>query len=103
MQHLICDIHGPVDDERLVLNALLDACHAAGAMIVGKLTHSFFPEGFSAVILLGESHASVHTWPDERIAKVDYFSCSMTPRFEEFMDMWSHRGFIVQKEERLER
>jgi S-adenosylmethionine decarboxylase len=103
MQHFLCELHGPVDDERLVLNALLDAVHEAGAMIVGKLTHSFFPEGFTALLLLGESHAAVHTWPEERLARVDFFSCSPEPGFDEFAEMLNTRGFIVQNPRVIDR
>jgi len=103
MKHLLCTLHGPVDDKRLVKNALLDACREAGAMVVGIQDHSFFPEGYSAVVLLGESHASIHTWPDLRGAALDFFCCSSDPNIEGFLSVWDRFGFVVQDQQVIER
>ena len=54
---------------------LPDACRAAGATVLGARFHQFEPEGVSGVVLLAESHASVHTWPEARLATLDVFTC----------------------------
>jgi S-adenosylmethionine decarboxylase proenzyme len=95
MQHLICQILGPVQDEKRVWNVLLKACRAADALVVGMQKHSFHPQGFTGVVLLGESHATIHTWPEKHLAAVDFFSCSEYPKFSEFTGVFSRNGFEV--------
>ena len=37
--------------------------------------HEFNPFGISGVVVIAESHLSIHTWPEYRYAAVDIFSC----------------------------
>lgn len=43
---------------------------------VGETFYQFEPTGATGVILLAESHISVHTWPERGSAAIDIFSCS---------------------------
>ncbi len=54
----------------------LQACQQAGLNVVGKLFHQFHPDGVTGVVLLAESHLSVHTWPNERFVAVDVYVCN---------------------------
>lgn len=47
----------------------------AKLITVGETFHQFEPEGATGVILLAESHFSVHTWPEDDFAAVDIFCC----------------------------
>ena len=38
--------------------------------------HKFVPQGVSGVVLLAESHVSIHTWPELGYAAVDFFTCN---------------------------
>jgi S-adenosylmethionine decarboxylase len=38
--------------------------------------HSFDPYGVSGVVIITESHVTIHTWPEHGYAAVDIFSCS---------------------------
>lgn len=61
--------------------ALLSACRAAGATILGDQFHVFSPyNGVSGVIIIAESHLSVHTWPEYNYAAVDIFACGNSLR-----------------------
>lgn len=51
------------------------AAVAAGATILHEQFHQFEPVGLTGFLLLAESHISVHTWPEERYAAVDVFTC----------------------------
>lgn len=43
---------------------------------VGETAHQFQPHGVTAVILLAESHISIHTWPENNgLAAIDIFTC----------------------------
>ena len=54
---------------------LPEACRAAGATVLGAQVHQFRPEGVTGVVLLAESHASVHTWPEAGLVTLDVFTC----------------------------
>ena len=54
---------------------LPEACRAAGATVLGARFHQFRPEGVTGIVLLAESHASVHTWPESGLVTLDVFTC----------------------------
>lgn len=58
-----------------VKNALVEAAQRAQATIVDVVFHEFSPFGISGVVVIAESHLSIHTWPEHRYAAVDIFSC----------------------------
>jgi len=51
------------------------AIKKTGATILGELEHYFKPDGYSLNILISESHASIHTYPEEKGIFLDYFTC----------------------------
>jgi S-adenosylmethionine decarboxylase len=58
-----------------VKSALVEAAKRAHATIVDVVFHEFNPFGISGVVVIAESHLSIHTWPEHRYAAVDIFSC----------------------------
>jgi S-adenosylmethionine decarboxylase len=80
--HWIFDLHccpfEALDRAEGVRAALLDAATRAGARILGECFHQFEPHGASGVVLIGESHLSIHTWPERGYAAADLFTCSST-------------------------
>lgn len=46
-----------------------------GYTILGKQGHTFSSEGVTAVLVLSESHISVHTWPEARFAVIEMVTC----------------------------
>ncbi len=58
-----------------VKTALVEAARRARATIVDVVFHEFNPFGISGVVVIAESHLSIHTWPEYRYAAVDIFSC----------------------------
>ena len=61
-----------------VKNALVEAAQRAQATIVDVVFHEFSPFGISGVVVIAESHLSIHTWPEHRYAAIDIFSCGET-------------------------
>lgn len=61
-----------VDGLRKVMR---QAALASGATILETVDHVFPPNGLTLVILLSESHASIHTYPEHRACFVDLFTC----------------------------
>ena len=78
--HLLADLSGvaaAVLRDCAVLEALLRAAATdAGAQVLHGHFHSFGVEaGVTGVLLLAESHISIHTWPEAGFAAVDIFMC----------------------------
>ncbi len=81
--HVLLDLYG-IAAERLTDGAtlqqlLVDSARAAGAHVLHSHFHSFGPEsGITGVVLLAESHISIHTWPESGFAAVDIFMCGQS-------------------------
>lgn len=76
--HLLVDLWGATNlgDPDLIDAALRKAALAAGATILHSHFHHFSPNGgVSGVVVLAESHISIHTWPERDFAAVDIFMC----------------------------
>jgi S-adenosylmethionine decarboxylase len=58
-----------------VRNALVSAAKEAKATIVDISFHEFNPFGISGVVVIAESHITIHTWPEYNYAAVDIFTC----------------------------
>ncbi len=54
---------------------VLRAAKECGATILDDYFHQFQPIGVSGVVLIAESHISVHTWPENGFAAADIFTC----------------------------
>lgn len=39
------------------------------------ISFKFSPQGISCVVIVAESHISIHTYPEHQYANVDVFSC----------------------------
>ncbi|MEW6584623.1 MAG: adenosylmethionine decarboxylase [Nitrospirota bacterium] len=61
-----------------VRNALVSAAREAKATIVDISFHEFNPFGISGVVVIAESHLTIHTWPEYNYAAVDIFTCGDT-------------------------
>jgi len=81
--HLLADLCGvaperltdPADLEQL----LIAAARAAGATVLSSHFHHFgSSQGVTGVVLLAESHISIHTWPESGFAALDIFMCGQT-------------------------
>jgi S-adenosylmethionine decarboxylase len=78
--HLLADLFD-VQPDRLtnaetVERLLRHAAEAAGATILHAHFHAFGAgQGITGVVLLAESHISIHTWPESGFAAVDIFMC----------------------------
>ncbi|MCX8126958.1 MAG: adenosylmethionine decarboxylase [Dehalococcoidia bacterium] len=71
-----------MNDLEFLRSTLKDAAIAAGATVIQDSFYQFAPYGISGVVIIAESHLSVHTWPEFNYAAVDIFTCGMTTRPE---------------------
>ena len=76
--HLLVDLWDAVNlaDPKHIDEALREAAVSAGATILHSHFHHFTPNGgVSGVVVLAESHISIHTWPERSFAAIDIFMC----------------------------
>ncbi len=64
--------------------AMEKAAKESGATILQSIHHVFPPDGFTMVILLSESHASIHTYPEHQSCFIDLFTCGNKCSHEAF-------------------
>ncbi len=77
--HLIVELTGcdfrNLDDEGKIRDLMVHAAKKARATVLDATFHKFSPQGVSGVVVLAESHMSIHTWPELGYAAVDVFTC----------------------------
>lgn len=78
--HAIVDLHGVdiaiLSDISRVEKIMCKAAEVGGATILGQLFHLFGTNGgVTGVLMLAESHISIHTWPEHGYAALDVFMC----------------------------
>ena len=64
-----------------VVNAL------PGVAVLQTARHDFPGGGFSGVVIIGESHAAIHTWPERAAAWVELATCGDPQALEVFARM----------------
>lgn len=80
--HLLLTLFGcPADllnDEQALRSLTEQASLATGATILQLSSHKFTPQGVTALAVLAESHASIHTYPESGTVFWDCFTCGQT-------------------------
>ena len=70
-----CEALGAFDAEATAA-VFAAALRGAGASIVHEVCHEYPGAGLTCVLVLKESHAVLHTWPETGTVNIDIFSCS---------------------------
>jgi S-adenosylmethionine decarboxylase proenzyme len=78
-RHLLLEYRGchagVLDDLVAITELMKAAARATGARIVGSIFEPFVPQGVTGVVVIEESHLSIHTWPEAGYAAADFFTC----------------------------
>jgi len=69
-----CDA-GLLNDMDYLREALNAVAILIGATVIKDSFYQFSPQGISGVVIIAESHISIHTWPEFYYAAVDVFTC----------------------------
>ncbi len=64
-----------LNDAAKIEQWLNESARKSGATIVKSVFHHYNPHGVSGVVVIAESHISIHTWPEYGYAAVDFFTC----------------------------
>lgn len=77
--HILADISttdkSKLDDLSLLESSMVESAITEGATVLSVQHHRFSPNGVTILVLLAESHVSIHTYPDEGKAFFDVFTC----------------------------
>ena len=78
-RHVVADFHGVssevLNDYQTLRNYLYEAAEACGATVVGESFAQFEPQGVTGVLVLAESHLSIHTYPEHGFCAIDCYTC----------------------------
>jgi S-adenosylmethionine decarboxylase proenzyme len=67
-----------------------EAARRSGATVVNSVFHHYNPQGLSGIVVIAESHISIHTWPEYGYAAVDCFTCGSS------VDPWKALEYLKQ-------
>ncbi|MGU4885093.1 adenosylmethionine decarboxylase, partial [Escherichia coli] len=57
---------------------MVEAAEACGATVLSVQAQQFDPQGATVLVLLSESHLSIHTYPERGFAALDCYTCGDT-------------------------
>jgi S-adenosylmethionine decarboxylase len=84
-KHLLIDcqdVKGEIcRDDEAFLSVMARAAERAGARVISQVRYKFghdSPAGFTAIVMLDESHCSAHTYADLGLIALDIFTCGNT-------------------------
>ncbi|MDD5022670.1 MAG: adenosylmethionine decarboxylase [Candidatus ainarchaeum sp.] len=77
--HIVAEIYldnpDVLNDEKRIVDALVDSAVYGNMTVINVSSHKFSPHGVTSLVLLSESHISIHTWPEYGYAAIDIFAC----------------------------
>ena len=80
-EHFIFDLsdcnHEILMDGELSYSLFAQAVRESGLTVVDEGFYKFSPHGFTCFLLLAESHASLHAWPEHNYCAIDLFTCAI--------------------------
>ncbi len=80
-----------LNSSHLIEEYMIEAAERAKATVVQSVFHTFNPWGVSGVVVIQESHLTIHTWPEYGYAAIDLFTCG------EYVDPWIAFDYLKEK------
>ena len=77
-----------IDNLDYLERIMAQAAETAGATVLKTAFQDFNPQGVSGVVVIAESHLTIHTWPEYGYAAVDIFTCGTK------VDPWRAADFL---------
>lgn len=77
-KHIIMEMYdceADIDNEKEIEEMMVNATLVSGAEVREVIFHKFAPHGVSGVVVISESHLTIHTWPEYKYCAVDIFTC----------------------------
>jgi S-adenosylmethionine decarboxylase len=80
-RHIAVDAWGVdftvLDNVHFLQQIMIEAAEKSGASVLSVIHKKFDPSGCTILILLSESHLSIHTYPENEFAAIDCYTCGM--------------------------
>ncbi|EST52856.1 spermidine synthase [Brevibacillus panacihumi W25] len=67
-----------LNDAEFLKKEMIEAAEASGATVLSVQSKQFSPQGATVLVLLSESHLSIHTYPERGFAALDCYTCGET-------------------------
>lgn len=64
-----------LNNAELLQGYMVEAAEACGATVLSMQSRQFEPQGATVLVLLSESHLSIHTYPERGFAAIDCYTC----------------------------
>ncbi|MCM3129918.1 adenosylmethionine decarboxylase [Paenibacillus provencensis] len=64
-----------LNNEDFLQVQMVEAAEACGATILSVQSRQFEPQGATVLVMLSESHLSIHTYPERGFAAIDCYTC----------------------------
>lgn len=81
-RHVAMDAWGvPFDllnDAEKLEKYMVKAAESCGATVLSVQAQKFDPQGVTVLVMLSESHLSIHTYPEKGFAALDCYTCGHT-------------------------
>ena len=78
-RHILAEIYGCdpriLNNKDFIEKIMVESALKAGAEVREVAFHKFSPQGVSGVVIISESHLTIHSWPELGYAAVDVFTC----------------------------
>jgi S-adenosylmethionine decarboxylase len=78
-RHIAVDVWGVdftvLDNMNYLQQIMIEAAEKSGATVLSVINKKFDPTGCTILILLSESHLSIHTYPEKEFAAIDCYTC----------------------------
>jgi len=89
--HILMEMFGcdpeMLKDKDKIERVMNESAVKSRAKIVKTFFHQFKPFGVSGVVVIEESHYTIHTWPEYSYAAIDFFYCSEDVMIEKAIEV----------------
>ena len=107
-EHYIFDLsncnHEILMDSEQAYSLFARAVRESGLTVVDEGFYKFSPHGFTCFLLLAESHASLHAWPEYNYCAIDLFTCAigkdLLPLVQHIKELLGADNFTLRKLDR---
>ena len=94
-RHLLVELYNCdpmiIKNVRKIEDIMVGAAKAANCHIVDVVFHNFSHHGISGVVVVAESHLSIHTWPEYCFASIDIYTCG------DEVDPWKAYKYLLKQ------
>ena len=107
-KHIIAEFYG-VEPEKIsfvdtIKETMERVAEESGLTTIRGFFHQFQPQGVTGIILLSESHLSIHTWPEHSLVNLDIFTCGEPEKadrafelFVKYLEPKSYRHYVLDR------